>query len=179
MKDQPTDQEQLLSENGRTVNHSYLAQYPPQKAQLGPPRQHLTADYNGYTAIPIDSFEDFSETASNANSVSAYNPAVGGKYSSNQTSYQSYKPNTQYGYHPPMRKPTVRHIPLTRQGNLVLNVPVPDKVLQHQDNHLDEEFKYMRYTAVTCNPDDFLSRGFSLRQQEWNRHTELFIIVTM
>jgi len=176
MKHRAADQEQLLSENGQNVNHTYLSQHPQRYAQSGPSDQQVSAENNGYTAIPIDSFEYFSETESNANSFSAYKPAVGGRLPSNN---HHYTQNTHYGYHPPMRKPTVRHIPLTRQGNLVLNVPVPDKVLKHQDNQLDEEFKYMRYTAVTCNPDDFLARGFSLRQQEWNRHTELFIMITM
>ncbi|RKO96211.1 hypothetical protein CAUPRSCDRAFT_8395, partial [Caulochytrium protostelioides] len=37
----------------------------------------------------------------------------------------------------------------------------------------------MRYTAVTCGPDAFSREGYTLRQQEYGRQTELFIVVTM
>jgi chitin synthase len=39
----------------------------------------------------------------------------------------------------------------------------------------------MRYTAVTCDPDDFVDRGYKLRQNigKTARETELFICVTM
>lgn len=37
----------------------------------------------------------------------------------------------------------------------------------------------MRYTAATCDPKDFASQGYTLRQQLLERHTELFIVLTM
>jgi chitin synthase len=39
----------------------------------------------------------------------------------------------------------------------------------------------MRYTAVTCDPDDFVDRGYKLRQNigRTARETELFICITM
>lgn len=37
----------------------------------------------------------------------------------------------------------------------------------------------MRYTAATCDPDDFTAEnGWSLRQNEYGRETELLIAVT-
>jgi len=36
-----------------------------------------------------------------------------------------------------------------------------------------------RYTAVTCGPDDFNDRTYTLRPTLYNRQTELFIVVTM
>jgi chitin synthase len=42
-----------------------------------------------------------------------------------------------------------------------------------------DEFTHMRYTAVTCDPDQFPAKGYNLRQQELRRPTELFIVVTM
>ncbi|KAJ3293280.1 Chitin synthase, class 2 [Borealophlyctis nickersoniae] len=77
------------------------------------------------------------------------------------------------------RKRTVRNIPLTPQGNLVIDVPVPDRVLGVGKFRTGEEFTHMRYTAATCTADEFPSRGYSLRQQEYGRQTELFIVVTM
>ncbi len=36
-----------------------------------------------------------------------------------------------------------------------------------------------RYSAVTCDPDDFARSGYSLRQFESKRTTEIFIVITM
>lgn len=37
----------------------------------------------------------------------------------------------------------------------------------------------MRYTAATCDPDDFTeANGWSLRQKEWARQTDVLIAVT-
>nr|P30600.2 RecName: Full=Chitin synthase 1; AltName: Full=Chitin-UDP acetyl-glucosaminyl transferase 1; AltName: Full=Class-II chitin synthase 1 [Exophiala dermatitidis]AAC36064.1 class II chitin synthase I [Exophiala dermatitidis] len=45
----------------------------------------------------------------------------------------------------------------------------------------EREFTHMRYTAVTCDPDDFVVKGYKLRQNigPTMRETELFICVTM
>jgi chitin synthase len=45
-------------------------------------------------------------------------------------------------------------------------------------NALDEMTK-MRYTAATCDPDDFMKSRYSLRQYLYGRETELFIVMTM
>ena len=77
------------------------------------------------------------------------------------------------------KKPTIRHIPLTPEGNLVIDVPVPDRVLSNAKYQSGDEFTYVRYTAVTSTPDQFPFSGYSLRQQEMQRKTEIFIVVTM
>ncbi|KAJ3129426.1 Chitin synthase, class 1 [Physocladia obscura] len=41
------------------------------------------------------------------------------------------------------------------------------------------EFTHLRYTAATCDPNDFANKGFSLRAQELDRKTEIFIVITM
>jgi len=42
-----------------------------------------------------------------------------------------------------------------------------------------EEFTTMRYTAATCDPDEFtLKNGYNLRPAMYNRHTELLIAIT-
>jgi chitin synthase len=78
-----------------------------------------------------------------------------------------------------VRKRTVRQIPLTPQGNLVIDVPVAERVSKMGKYAVGTEFTHMRYTAVTCSPDEFPTKGYSLRQQELQRETELFIVVTM
>ncbi|KAJ3071725.1 Chitin synthase, class 2 [Podochytrium sp. JEL0797] len=41
------------------------------------------------------------------------------------------------------------------------------------------EFTYLRYTAATCDPNDFASKGYRLRAQDLDRKTEIFIVITM
>ncbi|KAJ3029489.1 UNVERIFIED_CONTAM: Chitin synthase, class 2 [Siphonaria sp. JEL0065] len=74
---------------------------------------------------------------------------------------------------------TVKKVELTKEGNLVLDIPVPDRVLQLGQFKEGEEFTQMRYTAVTSDPDNFSQDGYVLRQQESKRPTEIFIVVTM
>ena len=39
--------------------------------------------------------------------------------------------------------------------------------------------RHMRYTAATCDPDEFMRKKYSLRPYLYGRHTELFIVMTM
>lgn len=75
-------------------------------------------------------------------------------------------------------KTTAKKVKLTR-GNLVLDCPVPTRYLQAVPIKDTKEFTHMRYTAATCDPKDFASSGYTLRQQLLNRETELFIVLTM
>lgn len=62
-------------------------------------------------------------------------------------------------------------------GNLVVDLNVPPKlVLPYRG---EPEMTKTRYTAVTCDPDDFEQEKFFLRQNENGRTTELFIVITM
>jgi len=76
-----------------------------------------------------------------------------------------------------MRSRSVKKVQLF-QGNLVLDVDVPSSIVPAGKQNL-EEFTKMRYTAATCDPDDFMSSRYSLRQYLWGRPTELFIVMTM
>ncbi|KAF7591332.1 Chitin synthase, class 2 [Aspergillus hancockii] len=66
-------------------------------------------------------------------------------------------------------------------GELVLECKIPTILHSFLPRRDDREFTHMRYTAVTCDPDDFTQRGYKLRQQIGTtmRETELFICVTM
>ena len=70
-------------------------------------------------------------------------------------------------------------------GNLVLDLNVPPKLVKilpvvggvrYEEK---SEMTKTRYTAVTCDPDEFEKQGFFLRQNELGRTTELFIVITM
>lgn len=53
------------------------------------------------------------------------------------------------------------------------------KTLKHQEG---EEFTHMRYTAATCDPNDFAAENYTLRPlllDDQPRETELFIVMTM
>jgi chitin synthase len=74
------------------------------------------------------------------------------------------------------RNKTTKHVPLTN-GNLVLDLPVPPKLVLPRVGQ--PEVMKTRYTAVTCDPDDFEKSGHFLRQNQMSRRTELFICITM
>ncbi|KAF5000189.1 hypothetical protein FGRMN_2003 [Fusarium graminum] len=66
-------------------------------------------------------------------------------------------------------------------GELVLECKIPTILYSFLPRRSEVEFTHMRYTAVTCDPDDFVERGYTLRQTfgKTVRETELFICVTM
>jgi chitin synthase len=66
-------------------------------------------------------------------------------------------------------------------GELILPCKIPTILHSFLPLRSSTEFTHMRYTAVTCDPDDFVDRGYKLRQQECRpaRETELLICVTM
>ncbi|CAO1619779.1 unnamed protein product [Jaminaea pallidilutea] len=76
------------------------------------------------------------------------------------------------------RHKTKKQVALT-QGNLVLDCPIPSKLKSFLSRRGEEEFETMRYTAVTCDPEDFPQSSYALRPALYNRHTELFIAVTL
>jgi chitin synthase len=76
-----------------------------------------------------------------------------------------------------MKRRSVRQVQLT-QGNLVLDVPAPSNIVPGDKTGI-EEFSKMRYTAATCDPDDFMSSRYTLRPYLMGRQTELFIVMTM
>ena len=76
-----------------------------------------------------------------------------------------------------MAKKEVRLI----NGELILECKIPTILHSFLPRRDEIEFTHMRYTAATCDPDDFVDRGYKLRQNIGStaRETELFICVTM
>lgn len=66
-------------------------------------------------------------------------------------------------------------------GELILDCKIPSILYSFLPRRDENEFTHMRYTAVTCDPDDFVKRGYMLRQNmdPTRRETELFICITM
>ncbi|KEI37244.1 glycosyltransferase family 2 protein [Mixia osmundae IAM 14324] len=80
----------------------------------------------------------------------------------------------------PRRYKTVKRVELYH-GNLVLDCAVPKRLLALCPRKEEREYTHMRYTAVTCDPDDFMAERYTLRPVLYNppRRTELFICMTM
>ncbi|KAI6784858.1 Chitin synthase-like protein [Emericellopsis cladophorae] len=85
-----------------------------------------------------------------------------------------------------LRRRETRKIKLVKGSVLSVDYPVPSAIRNSvHPSHLDpesgtsEEFRTMRYTAATCDPNDFtLVNGYDLRPRMCNRHTELLIAIT-
>ncbi|SAM84110.1 probable Chitin synthase 2 [Ustilago bromivora] len=74
-----------------------------------------------------------------------------------------------------MRKRTVKRIPL-QDGNLVLDIPVAKSISKSNSNN--PEFREMRYTACTTDPDQFIEEKYTLRPWLYGRETEMAIVLT-
>jgi len=76
-----------------------------------------------------------------------------------------------------MERRVVKQVPLIN-GNLVMDVPVPKGCITGHGGLgcMPDEMETMRYSAATCDPDDFMKSKFSLRPYLYgNRRTELFV----
>ncbi|THV08600.1 glycosyltransferase family 2 protein [Dendrothele bispora CBS 962.96] len=81
-----------------------------------------------------------------------------------------------------IKRGVTRKVKLT-QGNFITEYPVPTPVLSAIEAKYTAtkttEFSHMRYTAATCDPDEFTEgNGYSLRTKMYGRETELLIAVT-
>ncbi|KAI0326691.1 glycosyltransferase family 2 protein [Cubamyces sp. BRFM 1775] len=81
-----------------------------------------------------------------------------------------------------IKRGVTRKVKLTK-GNFIAEYPVPGPVFSAIEpkwqSSKSTEFSHMRYTAATCDPDDFSeANGYSLRTKMYNRQTELLIAVT-
>lgn len=77
-----------------------------------------------------------------------------------------------------LERRVIKQIPL-HNGNLVMDVPVPKGAIPSTKGLgvIDGEMDSMRYSAATCDPDDFMRSKFSLRQYLYGRKTELFVSI--
>ncbi|KAH7270997.1 chitin synthase [Fusarium solani] len=80
-----------------------------------------------------------------------------------------------------LKRRETRRIKLVQGSVLSVNYPVPSAIQNATEPQYreQEEFTHMRYTAATCDPDDFTIRnGYNLRPRMQNRHTELLVAIT-
>ncbi|KAH7136176.1 chitin synthase class III [Dendryphion nanum] len=85
-----------------------------------------------------------------------------------------------------LKRSKTRKVKLVQGSILSIDYPVPSAIqnaiepqYRNEEGAYEEEFTKMRYTAATCDPNDFTLRdGFDLRAHMYNRHTELLIAIT-
>ncbi|KAH7145395.1 chitin synthase-domain-containing protein [Dactylonectria estremocensis] len=83
-----------------------------------------------------------------------------------------------------LRRYNTRKVGLVKGSILSIDYPVPSAIKnavepQYLNEVETDEFSNMRYTAATCDPNDFTIRnGYMLRPQTYKRHTELLIAIT-
>ncbi|KAH3670501.1 hypothetical protein OGAPHI_001016 [Ogataea philodendri] len=67
----------------------------------------------------------------------------------------------------------------SKNGNLILDNPIPSTLYNFLPLKGEDEFDYMKYSAVTSGPDEFEEEGFTLRTHEMGRETEIVVCITM
>ncbi|KAL7939797.1 glycosyltransferase family 2 protein [Trichoderma chlorosporum] len=84
-----------------------------------------------------------------------------------------------------LKRYNTRKVKLVQGSVLSIDYPVPSAIKNAVEPKYrdveggNEEFVKMRYTAATCDPNDFtLKNGYDLRPRMYNRHTELLIAIT-
>lgn len=85
-----------------------------------------------------------------------------------------------------VKRSRTRKVKLVQGSVLSANYPLPSAVqnaieprYRNAEGVDEEEFTHLRYTAATCDPNDFtLASGYNLRARMYNRHTELLIAIT-
>ncbi|KAI2473149.1 glycosyltransferase family 2 protein [Annulohypoxylon bovei var. microspora] len=84
-----------------------------------------------------------------------------------------------------LKRYATRKVKLVQGSVLSADYPVPSAIknavqAKYRDTESGSgEFLNMRYTAATCDPNDFtLKNGYDLRPRMYNRHTELLIAIT-
>jgi hypothetical protein len=136
----------------------FIPNYPmPEPLSPNAPSQVSDSPYLPYTRVPMPETQ--------------YTPLMG--------SISPYVFNTINMPIPPIfRHKTTTTVELSH-GRFIVDIPVPEKVVSAGRFTSGREFTHMRYTAVTGDPDEFVKNGYTLRQQELGRSTELFVVVTM
>jgi len=131
---------------------------------FAPPNRDPRASLKSYSSF--QSQTTFTEEYEGNQDYDQYGPAPTGRQERRRGARQAQ-----------MAKKEVRLI----NGELILECKIPTILYSFLPRRDEIEFTHMRYTAVTCDPDDFVTRGYKLRQNIGStaRDTELFICVTM
>ncbi|CAI7610881.1 unnamed protein product [Penicillium manginii] len=169
----------------------------PPNSHLGPPSHPPPDPYGGpeqSLSLPLPRYPSPYRTSATLSASSCYSEAQDGEspapseHLNNETGSTTSKrwAARQRATSGIIRRYPTRRIKLVKGTVLSVDHPVPSAIrnaVQHKYRDLEggssEEFTHMRYTAATCDPDEFtLQHGYNLRPSMYNRHTEMLIAIT-
>ncbi|KAK5652661.1 hypothetical protein OQA88_10255 [Cercophora sp. LCS_1] len=78
-----------------------------------------------------------------------------------------------------IRPPPKRVEDMLFHGNLVIDIGLPQEVLDKFPHGERDEFTHVRYTAVTCDPQAFETRGYSLRASLFSKPRSTDILLSV
>lgn len=139
----------------------------------------MNEDYNN-SAHPFNdnSNQSYSNNQPyNSSSATAYSSNNNTAFNGNNTQaffYPTFPPTRQARRYKSIKKVVPMH-----NGKLILECPVPRQYLDQVPIRDNREFNTMRYTAVTCDPSEYVQKNYTLRQVYLKRETEIVICITM
>jgi hypothetical protein len=159
-----------MAYNYQQTNNNY-AHYSPQPSEFNYQSNWDTESYrSGSQAHLVPQYETVPTVPSIPYPQANYPPGSRPMIREQSGGYSVVRDNL-------MKRRSIRQVELY-QGNLSFDVPVPTHIVPKHLADL-EEMSTMRYTAATCDPDDFVRSRYTLRQSTYGRQTELFIVMTM
>ncbi|VUG17675.1 CHS2 [Brettanomyces bruxellensis] len=139
-------------------------------------------DLSGETRSTLTSELDFSKKEDHQVSIFSDTQstlAEGKKDMTFQSSLDGHLFKEVSGNFQPRRYKATQKIFRPRNGNLILDNPVPSILHNFLPQKGIDEFDYMKYSAVTSDPNKFVEDGFTLRANELGRETEIVVCITM
>jgi chitin synthase len=144
-------------------------------------------DYNDddIEKVPLTSGQDFSGTAGFYPPGPVDPDTFGDPYAGRPASVLSTSSNgidSAWRRRQTIKRGVTRKVRLTK-GHFIAEYAVPTPIFNAVEGKWSStkttEFSHMRYTAATCDPDEFTeANGYSLRTKIYNRQTEILIAVT-
>lgn len=175
-----------------TTNYYNAAYEGGQFGTLDEAKEEEEEDLSSTSIISEYTHEDFGET--DKNDIRVYDRT---KFGSSRSELSTFSANSkdifingedsQNAARRPKRIGTeIRKFRLWK-GNFVFDSPISRALLTQYNtavdnsNMLTNEFKFMRYQAVTCEPNELAANNFTVRQLKYAvpRTTEMLIVITM
>ncbi|KAG2197370.1 hypothetical protein INT46_008367 [Mucor plumbeus] len=154
--------------------------YPPQlhrQQQMPPviPSHYMMSSSSPHLLMspPPLNHNSFPSSSSHSSQNYIYPPSF------YQHAQQPFSPHAPHQIRQVRRYKTIKRLVQIPQGKLVLNCPVPIQYLERVPLRDPKEFNMMRYTAITCDANEFHQKNYTLRQEIMNRETEIAICITM
>ncbi|KAJ3018777.1 Chitin synthase, class 1 [Thoreauomyces humboldtii] len=147
--------------------------YPPYNPEHDPPRNPYHPEMS---SINLEAEHD-SYGHPSAPTSPLLAPAL-----SFSTSTTSLAPSYASSNAPRRRRTTinrrVKTVKLSPTGNFVISQKATPQA-RAKGGIEGEEVETLRYTAATCDPDDFISKGYTLRAGIYRRPIEIMVVVTL